>query len=168
MDTSDLTQILFKLKEYLDSINKFTETQIKLIISKVKHLVYIIEQTNDDYDGKRTAMSILKMIYDNELLLKCLADLTFDIEDKYEKLEWCLKGCIVGSKNFVEHFFTDEFNPKKNTWLISFAICSNDTDWVISLVEKWNVNIKLSKYCFLTYSKRLNNQVLIDYFNNKQ
>jgi hypothetical protein len=139
-----------------------------MIINKLQALTSLVDK-QIDCDASRLAYWLLRHINDQQVS-QCFADNVDYFKAKtfsdFEKMNICLYASLMGSKKVAESLFDNNCNPKTNSYLISYAICSKDTEWVKTLVEKWKVNIKLSKYCFNLYAHRTENMDLIQYFEN--
>lgn len=167
-------QSIFQKVECPFDISKFKSSlavlrkrfDFKEIFSKIELLVNLVTKLTD-CEAQRSAYSMLRHISDVNVL-HCVLDEPFgeEISDNFDKIQYCLYSSLVGSKKVSESLFNASLNPKSNSYVISYAMCSGDIDWVQKLVQTWNVNIKQKKYCFQFYAESLKSAELKNYFHN--
>jgi hypothetical protein len=155
--------------ELNEKVCDFFKLNIEKIHKSIDILSQLVKIGDSDFDAKRDAANLLKNL-NSATVLNCLGDnveyfklIACDF-NMFERKDWCLKAAMVGAINVCEYLFSKDINPKNDTWLISYSICSGNNEWVKLLVKTWQVNIKLSKYCFLVYASRMENQDLLQFW----
>ncbi len=158
------------LKSFLD----LSESDQRIVVSKVKKLVRLISETEKDYEAKRDSYRLLSKL-DDENILSCFTnnknyiDKIKDRLSPYERITLCLDAALMGSIEVAETLFDNKnCNPRKNTYLISYAMCSGENGWVKLLINKWEVDIIDPEYCFLNYAELLKNDSLKNYYENRK
>lgn len=160
--------ILIDKEKLMKSID-FEISDIPLFINRIKRLVFLLKETEGDYTAKRDAYKLLSNIYDSKVL-NCLADNKAyfdnlkDSVDEYERVTLCLNASLVGASTVAESLFNKNCNPKKNSYIVSYALCSGNKEWMKNFINIWNVDLSENKYCLKFYETKLNDNELSNYY----
>lgn len=164
--------MIFNKEEFLKQLESLNYFQIKKSIKLLLHIMNV----SGDFSVKREVASILRHLHERNTLI-CLAD-DLELFKEVEKeglssdklVVSAMTSASVGAKKIAEYLF-DKYelcNPQKNENMISYAISSQDTEWVLHLIGKWAIDITIPRYCFSFYVDRYSNSVLKNLLETKE
>jgi len=112
-----------------------------------------------DFNAKRTVSKMLQNL-DNKIFISLLSDNLEKFKmnsntNSYELLSFTFISALCKSKPIFEYLCDRYPFCKEHKYIISYAICSKDVDWVMYLIDKLSIDINDYEYCFWLYVNRV-------------
>lgn len=154
--------IAFDQKKFDAEIDKQGKAvAFETILARVQILVRLFK-IDIDCELQRDAYQLLRHIHDAETV-SCLTDNPDYLAEKikslpsHERLALCLNATLVGAATLAEQLFNKEAcDPRENTYIVIYAICSGNNEWAKKLIKDYQIEITDEKYNAGFYAKKLN------------
>lgn len=168
---SDSLEIRLNEKVIITNSGSLLMGDEKVLLDRIEFLMKVINETKDDFEAKREAISFVRKLEEKQNLAILLDDPSFiqelSEESEFERLS--LQAALLGAEKIAQELFERkaETKPDVNIYFISYAICSGRIEWVQSLIKTFNLKITDPKFCFEVYAHRMGNQRLIEYYHEQ-
>lgn len=167
-DETKLKQCLVLLPETL-----LNQNSIQIIVSKLITLKKIFDRIKEDDVVKRTAAKILHTFFELKIFNLLLDNSNFFTTyvtqkiDSAECFSLCEKAALLASQKIFD-ILVNQLTSPINPYIIVHAICSSEHEWLLRLLDKYNIDILDNNYLFDLYAHIIGDEYLLNYYDKQK